>query len=119
MKNPSEQGPLGRTVGTESLVLASCLLLDGSPSMSESHSGWPVRGSSSGQVRAPYDSSALGLAPFLFRSVLGFRSVRLGDVLSGTKPQGSGSDPGSSSMGLIGSRSVRLGHGLTGSNPSF
>jgi hypothetical protein len=39
------------------------------------------------------------------RSVSGSRSVRVGVVLSGSGPQGSGSDPGPASMGLIGSRS--------------
>ena len=57
------------------------------------------------------------LAPVLFSSVLGSRSVRLGDALSGTDPQWSGSNPGSSSMGLIGSRSVRLRHSPSGSSP--
>ena len=35
--------------------------------------------------------------------------VRVGDVLSGSGPQGLSSDPGPSSMGPVGSRSVRLG----------
>ncbi len=78
---------------------------------------WFGSGSGSSPVRAHYDSSALGLAPAPFLNVLGSRSVRLRDVLSGTD-HGSGSDPGSSSMGLIGSRFVQLGLGPSGSSPA-
>ncbi len=52
------------------------------------------------------------------RSVSGSRSVRVGVVLSGSGPQGSGSDPGPASMGLIGSRSVRLVLVTLGSAPA-
>ena len=43
------------------------------------------------------------------------RSVRLGDVLPGSDPHGTGSDLGSSSTGLIGFPSVRLGLVASGS----
>jgi hypothetical protein len=49
-----------------------------------------------------------GAGPDLVCSVSGSRSVRLGDVLSGASPDGLGSDPGPSGLGLEGSYSVRL-----------
>ncbi len=73
----------------------------------------------SGPAQAHYKSSVMGSAPVPFHSVQGSFSVRLGNVLSGTDPHGSGYDPVSMSMGLVGSRSVRLGYDPSGSGPSL
>ena len=65
------------------------------------------------------DSSIMGPAPGApVRSVSGSRSVRVGVVLSGSGPQGSGSDPRPASMGLICPRSVRLVLATLGSAPA-
>jgi hypothetical protein len=77
--------------------------------------GLATSGSGSGPVTVWLGSSASGPAPAQVRRVWNSRSVRLGDVLSGSDPHGTGSDPGSSSMGLVGSRSVRLGLATSGS----
>jgi len=68
--------------------------------------GFATSGSGSGPVWR--GSSVSGSAPAKAHRVWNSLSVRLGDVLSGSGPQGQGSDPGPSSMGLVGSRSVRL-----------
>ncbi len=104
---------MDRTARTESLLLAGCLLPDGSPSTSEQH--WYGRRSGSGPARAQFDNSVVGPAPVPVRSVWGSRSVRLEAVLSSSCPHGTGSDPDSSSMGLVGSCSVRLELAASGS----
>jgi hypothetical protein len=76
-------------------------------------------GSGSGSGPVWRGSSVSGSAPAKARRVWNSLSVRLGDVLSGSGPQGPGSDPGPSSMGLVGSRSVRLRLVTSGSRPGL
>jgi hypothetical protein len=75
--------------------------------------GLATSGSGSGPLWL--GSSVSGLAPAKVRSVWNCRSIRLGDVVSGSGPQGPGSDPGPSSVGPVGSRSVRVGLATSGS----
>jgi hypothetical protein len=75
--------------------------------------GLATSGSGSGPVWL--GSSVSGPAPAKVRRVWNYRSVRLGDVVSGSGPQGPGSNPRPSSMGLAGSCSVPVGLATSGS----
>ncbi len=101
---------MGRTVGTESLVLAgsSCLMaVLTRPRNTGVTMGRPAPAQAE-LLSLTARSRVGGAGSDLVCSVSGSRSIRLGGVLSGSGPDGLGSGPGPSGMGLEGSCSVRL-----------